>query len=210
MGLRAQAADLDVITVAWTLAPFESAALERDADGMADFLVCLVRPKVQLVSMIPWGCAAVCPWHVQGRAGRSQLPTQRIGEDLDVHVVTLVRVVLRVGGPVDWQEMPSRITIAADCMVFIVSVRLGVRAACGGTPPARPRCPAGPTGILVSDEEGNVVSCCGVHLGPAIAEPNVAYTVIRRADDIAAILLGQLGNADGERGLKLGCQWPLR
>lgn len=49
VGLLAQAADLDVITVAWTLAPFESAASEGDVDGVADFLVLPVRPTVRLV-----------------------------------------------------------------------------------------------------------------------------------------------------------------
>jgi hypothetical protein len=53
-------------------------------------------------------------------------------------------------------------------------------------------------GFLVSDEEGSVVSCCGVHIGTAVAEPDVFYTVIRRTDDTAAMPLGQLVNGAGE------------
>ncbi|UQA92134.1 hypothetical protein [Streptomyces halobius] len=48
------------------------------------------------------------------------------------------------------------------------------------------------------DEEGNVVSCCGIHIGTAIAEPDMVYTVIRRTDDTAAMLLGRLVNGAGE------------
>ncbi|MFH8747470.1 hypothetical protein ACH4GK_09550 [Streptomyces rimosus] len=101
------------------------------------------------------------------------------------------------------------ITNALVWMVFIASVGLGARAA-WRLIALKPRCPAGPTGFLISGEEGNVVSECGVHIGPVIAEPNVACKVIRRIDDTTAKLLGRLVTGAGERALKLGCQWLLR
>ncbi|MFJ7266862.1 hypothetical protein ACIQV3_09370 [Streptomyces sp. NPDC099050] len=65
-------------------------------------------------------------------------------------------------------------------------------AICGRTTPKTPEpCPTAPA-FLVADEHGNVTSCCGHHIGTAMPDTDVTYTVVRTTDDTAARLLGRL------------------
>ncbi|CAM5570665.1 hypothetical protein SALBM311S_07095 [Streptomyces alboniger] len=106
MTALAEAAGHGVGGVVAALPPLEAAAPKRYSNGSASALICLVllqhlSPVSARASMIPYVRAAV---RIVGRAGQSrrgpEQPSERIGEDLDVHAVAFVLpgVVRGIGG----------------------------------------------------------------------------------------------------------------